>query len=327
MVVSLPLCKALKQGLPQTKITMVASVANACIADTCQYIDETVIKPRRLMQWLKLLHMLRAKKYDVAIDLNHAVTPHTIFAIRLVNPRHVASPFKDGRWGVKGVDLQLFDLMPAQHPLKYARPIAETYLDIARLLDCSTDGCIPYPLLNWTKPENIPDNYVILNPSGSRASMKLQEADMSAIIQQIRRLNSSLRILIPALPEEHERLKKQYQNIPMVDILKPSASIEPILSLIQFSKLVITPDTALVHIACAFGIPLVAVYTNDKALFAQWQPYPSNKAAVVHSNASKGLSGYSLADLLCTIADALSSLNGENAYVDARLNNQHRGRT
>lgn len=297
---------------------MVASVANACIADTCQYIDETVIKPRRLIQWCKVLFELREKQFDLAIDLNHAVTPHTIFAIRFINPKHVASPFKDGRWGVKGVDIQLFDLMPPQHPLKYARPIAETYLDIASLLNCPTDNCIPYPLPNWTKPENTPDNYVILNRSGSRASMRLEEADMSAIIQQIRQLNSTLHILIPALQEDHDRLKERYQNIPMVDVLTPSASIEPLLRLIQFSKLVITPDTALVHIACAYGIPLVAVYTNDKALFAQWQPYPSNKATVIHSNAPKGLAGYSLNDLLCSITKALSSLNGGNALPSTR---------
>jgi len=323
MVISLPLCKALNQGLPQTNITMIASAANACIAETCQYVDKTVIKPQRWIRWLKVLIELRTKKYDLAIDLNHAVTPHTIFAIRLIRPRHVASPFKDGRWGVKGVDIRLFDLMPPQHPLKYARPIAETYLDIARLLNCSTDECIPYPLPNWTKSENIPDNYVILNLSGSRASMKLQEADVSAIIQQIRRLDSSLRILIPAMQKDHERLKTLYKGIPMVDVLAPSASIVPILSLIQFSKLVITPDTALVHIACAYGVPLVAVYTGDKALFAQWQPYPSSKAAVIHSNTSKGLAGYSLADLLSSIVDALNPLSYENAYVDTRLNNQY----
>lgn len=284
---------------------MISSGTNACIAQTSMYVDETIIKPDQILRWLIVLGALRAKKFSVAIDLNHAVAPHTIFAIRLIKPLHVASPFKDGRWGVKGVDLKLFDLMPPQNELKYMRPIAETYLDIARLLECPTEDCIPYPLPNHLRSKRFPNHYIILNQSGSRPSMKITDADMGAIIRLINVLDFSIQIVIPSMQDSYGRLLYQFKNFPMVNILPPSTSIEPLLALIQFSKLVVTPDTALVHIACAYSVPLVAVYTNDQALYAQWQPYPQTKASVIQSNEPKGVDGYSLAKLLNSIQDRL----------------------
>ena len=305
MIVSLPLCKALKLGFPTSKITMIASTVNACIAEECEHIDQTVIKPSRLLNWLWMLLSLRTEKYDIAVDLNHAVTPHTIFAIRILNPRHVASPFKDGRWGVKGTELSMFDLMPPEHTLKYARPISESYLDIARLINCPTQNCLPYSLRKHARPPQIPIHYVVLNPTGSRTTMRLPDNDLSTIAEHVLALNPLLHIVIPAMQSDYERLLSQFEEVPQVEVLSPSSSIQPLLPVIQFAQLVITPDTALVHIACAYGVPLVAVYSADEALFHQWQPYLNPAATVIRARDPKGLSGYSLADLLSYITAEL----------------------
>lgn len=305
MIVSLPLCKALRLGFPTARITMIASTVNACIAEQCEFVDQTVIKPSRLLNWLWILLRLRAEKYDIAIDLNHAVTPHTIFAIRILSPKHVASPFKDGRWRVKGTELRLFDLMPPQHALEYVRPISETYLDIARLIDCPTQNCLPYPLRKHVRPPQIPTHYVVLNPTGSRPTMRLPDTDLSTIAEHLLSLNSSLHIVIPAMQSDYERLLSRFEVIPQVEVLSPSSSIKPLLPVIQFAQCVITPDTALVHIACAYGVPLVAVYSADEALFHQWQPYLNPAATVIRARDPKGLSGYSLADLLSSVTNKL----------------------
>jgi len=305
MIVSLPLCKALKLGFPNARLTMIASTVNACIAEECEFIDQTVIKPSRLLSWLWTLLILRNKGYDFAVDLNHAVTPHTIFAIRILNPKHVASPFKDGRWGVKGTELSMFDLMPSEHALKYARPISETYLDISRLIDCPTQNCLPYPLRKHARPLQSPTNYVVLNPTGSRTTMRLPDSDLSAITEHVLALNPLLHIVIPAMPSDYERLLDQFKEIPRVEVLVPSSSIKPLLPVIQFAQCVITPDTALVHIACAYGVPLVAVYSANEVLFHQWQPYLNSTATVIRARDPKGLSGYSLPDLLSSITQKL----------------------
>lgn len=311
MIVSLPLCKALKLGFPDVTVTMVASTVNACIAEESEFIDHTVIKPKLLFDWLRILLNLRAAKYDIAIDLNHAVTPHTILAIKIIKPNHVASPFKDGRWNVKSTEMPMFDLMPPEHDLKYVRPISETYLDIARLIGCPTNDCLPYPLRKYSRPHHIHGDFVVLNPAGSRTTMRLPDEDLFAIIEHVLTIDPFLRVLIPAMHTDHQRLLAQFADLPRVNVVSPTASILPLLPIIEFSRLVITPDTALVHIACAYETPVIAVYSGDEALFQQWRPYSNPYTSVIRSLEPKGLAGYSLPSLLSLISDELNIRRGK----------------
>ena len=303
MVVSLPLCKALHSGLPDAKITVVASGVNACIAQDSSFIDQTVLKPKGLLKWITCLLLIRSEKPDLAIDLNHAVTPHTIFAIRIIRPKHVASPFKDGRWGVPGSDLKLFDLMPVQHPQKYRRPIAETYLDIARLIGCSTKDCLPYPLPHY-ETSNPPDNsYVLLNPCGSRETMRIPDSYLLEIARFLAHESPSWKIIVPSMADNWNSLLSLFCNTSNVNVLDPSPTVRPLLPLIQFANLVITPDTALVHIACAYKTPLVAIYTSQQELFEQWKPLNNDNARVIRSAKDKSLDGFSVTELLQNISE------------------------
>ena len=313
MIVSLPLFKSLHKGLINPTITVVASEVNACIARQCEYVDSTIIKPRSIFLWLLCLLRLRATKPDLVIDLNHAVTPHTIFATLIINPKHVATPFKTGRWGVKGSEIPLFDIMPPQHKLGYARPIAETYLDIARHLECETRTCLPYPLKNYTMPNLPSEKIVVLNTDGSRRSMKLRITDVMDITSLAQKVDSDIKILIPATLRNYESLVGHgLNNLGNVKVLTPTDTILPLLRIIQFAKLVITPDTSLVHIACAYSVPLVAVYTADQELFHQWQPLANSSVSVIRSTECKSLKGYSSASLLDAVSRQLNSLSRTN---------------
>ena len=305
MIVSLPLCKALKTGIPSAEITMVASNVNSCISEESEFIDETIIKPNNILSWIHKLLILRSKRYDIGIDLNHAVAPHTVLALRLLHPKHVASPFKEGRWGVSGGELRMFDLMPAEHKLKYARPISETYLDIARLLNCPTVDCLPYPLKRYPRPSWPSSKYVVVNAAGSRGSMRIADKDLRIIAAYIIELDPNMRILVPAMFEDYDHFTNLFCDTPNLTVLTPTSSILPLLAIIQFAKLVITPDTALVHIACAFEIPLIAVYTSDEELFQQWQPLNGTSHSVVRSLEPKNLNGYSVSALLSLIDKTL----------------------
>ena len=52
---------------------------------------------------------LRKKSFDVCIELEHSVIPHAIFRLKIINPKKIISIHKDGRYGVKGSELQLYD--------------------------------------------------------------------------------------------------------------------------------------------------------------------------------------------------------------------------
>jgi heptosyltransferase-1 len=56
-------------------------------------------------------------------------------------------------------------------------------------------------------------------------------------------------------------------------ILGRNKSIQYFASYIKLADLIITPDTSAVHLASAFGIPVLALYPNYLWNFVSWQPY------------------------------------------------------
>ena len=67
----------------------------------------------------------------------------------------------------------------------------------------------------------------------------------------------------------------------------PTESILDVAALIHNVDLVITPDTSLVHMACALEIPLVGVYSNNLESFAAWHPKSENSHVVFSKNFDK----------------------------------------
>lgn len=306
MIVSLPLMMSLKMGFPRCFLTVVAGASNSCIARESDFIDEVIVKPDNIVRWILALVRLRLNKPSLVIDLNHAVTTHTILATLLINPLYVASPHKDGRWGVKGTDIQLFDIMPPKDSLGFSRPIAEIYLDIARTLHCPTEGCLPYPLRNYD-PCWQDRPYIILNASGSRPTMRFSECDLVSIVDTIGNQNPELTVLLSCFDQNQKPINEQLRKFANVEILEATSDIIPMLGLVQHARLVVTPDTSLVHIAVAYGTPLVAVYTSDEVLFAQWQPINHPRAEVVRSHQLKSIDGFSINEVLGGIKKIIGS--------------------
>jgi ADP-heptose:LPS heptosyltransferase len=79
-------------------------------------------------------------------------------------------------------------------------------------------------------------------------------------------------------------------------------------TIISSLDLLITPDTSLVHIACAFSTPLVAVYPDSPNAFIQWKPlHLSGKCKVIFSKNEKSLEGYSYDELLKAVDELIKT--------------------
>lgn len=310
LIVSLPLVKSLREAFPTTKMILIGSQTNAPVAEYCELFDEIIIKPRgRLFKWISVLWDLRLRKVTITFDLNHSVTRHTLLACLAINPKHVATPYKDGRWGVRGTELELFDIMPPRHHDGYARPMAELYLDIARFLGCKTDNSLPYPLsprVNYVDKNRT----IILNHRGSRSCMRLRDEHLVEMVKIIHGVEPSYKITMFPEFSEHERIQNLMSDQPNVDVIEPSSTIIPVVEAISRASLVITPDTALTHIAAAFSKPLIAVYANEPTLFKQWRPLNSAPTTTIFSASSKSLDGYNFNQLSQAIREFLKSRPG-----------------
>ena len=110
MVVTTPIFRELKTAYPNTSISVLASEENKDVIRYNPYIDKIYTNYKNsILNDLPTLLKLRKKSFDVCIELEHSVIPHAILRLKIINPKKIISIHKDGRYGVKGSELQLYD--------------------------------------------------------------------------------------------------------------------------------------------------------------------------------------------------------------------------
>ena len=110
MVVTTPIFRELKKAYPSISISVLASKENKDVIKNNPYIDKIYTNYKNsIFNDLPTLLKLRKKSFDVCIELEHSVIPHAIFRLKIINPKKIITIHKDGRYGVKGSELELYD--------------------------------------------------------------------------------------------------------------------------------------------------------------------------------------------------------------------------
>ena len=110
MVITTPVFRELKREYPEINISVLASNTNQNVLHNNPYVDKVYINYKNnLFRDLPTLLKLRNKKYDVCVEFDHSVIPHSIARLRIIKPKKIISVIKEGRYGVKGSELELYD--------------------------------------------------------------------------------------------------------------------------------------------------------------------------------------------------------------------------
>ena len=80
-----------------------------------------------------------------------------------------------------------------------------------------------------------------------------------------------------------QALAKRYAN---VFVFEKTQTVFDTIELIKHSKMVVSPDTAIVHIASGFHKPTVAFYSLDEENFVHWQPNNPAKTQIIRFDKS-----------------------------------------
>ena len=88
----------------------------------------------------------------------------------------------------------------------------------------------------------------------------------------------------------------------------PTESLLDLAALIDNLDLIISPDTSIVHMACAFKKPLVAVYNQNIKLFEIWHPI-SDCNYVVFSEYEDSLKSINVEDIIKKTFKLIENIN------------------
>jgi len=312
MVVTTPIFRELKNAYPNISISVLASEENKDVIRYNPYIDKIYINYKNsILKDLPTLLKLRKKNFDVSFELEHSVIPHAIIRLKIINPKKIISIHKDGRYGVKGSELQLYDYFTKKDKKSH---FGKIWLDTLFFFGIKP-GSNKYDFFLSNIERDRAKNFVSsvgnkikigINIEGSFPEKSIQKKELEQICRGLYRHCSNIVIVILASPNKISKKKKMISELGL-DFVIPSYTTETVIdvaALIEQLDLIITPDTSIVHIASSFDKPVVSIHENNKDSFRLWSP-SSTLSKTIFAESSYGLFDYSVNDIVKSAADIL----------------------
>jgi len=315
MIVSTPIFRELKLAYPNISISVLASKENRDVIKNNPFIDKiyTNYKNQIFNDLPTLLH-LRRKNFDVCIELEHSVIPHAIFRLRIINPKKIITIHKDGRYGVKGSNLKLYDYFTKKDNKSH---FGKIWLETLIFFGISPTS-YNYDFFLGDNEKEKAKNFAIslgkkikigINIEGSFPEKSIQKKELKKICIGLYSSFKNIKIVILTQPEKLLEKKKLILDLGL-DYVVTSYSTESIIdaaALIEQLDLIITPDTSIVHIASAFNKPIVSIHENNKDSFRLWSP-TSTLSKTIFATSSYGLVDYSVDDIIESACEFLKTI-------------------
>jgi len=304
MVVCTPVFRELKQAYPHIGISVFASNVNKAILSNNPYIDNVYIYDNNWLKLLPVLFKLRKHKFDVCFEFEAKVVTRAILITRIIKPRFVASVFKKyGRYNVEAKDLKVYDFYTKENKKNHWSDICLETLGVFSLKPKSSkyDIFINDDQRSTAKKfiQNLPFAKVKIgiNLEGYSHSGEISFNDLSAICKGIHKKHAQSVVVILSKPGDEVKIEKLKKDMRLNYVVPSYFSILEVSALISELDLVISPDTSIIHIASAFNVPSVSIYTANKNNYRLWAPKSLlNKS--VFSNDNETIKGYSVYDVV-----------------------------
>jgi ADP-heptose:LPS heptosyltransferase len=312
MIVSTPIFRELKIAYPNISISVLASKENRDVIKYNPYVDKIYTNYKnQIFNDLPTLLKLRKKNFDVCIELDHSVITHAILRLKILNPKKIISIHKDGRYGVKGSDLKIYDYFTKKDTKSH---FGKIWLETLIFFGISPSS-YSYDLFLGDIEKEKAKNFVIslgkkikigINIEGSFPEKSIQKEELEKICVGLHNNFNNIKIVILTSPDKLLE-KRQLISELGLDFVIPSYNTKTIIdaaALIEQLDLIITPDTSIVHIAASFDKPVVSIHENNKDSFRLWSP-TSTLSKTVFASSSYGLVNYSVDDVIKSASDFL----------------------
>jgi ADP-heptose:LPS heptosyltransferase len=269
MVLMTPLFKAIKEHYKDVELTVFAGPSNFSIIENNPYIDNTFVVIKSPIGILKTIFYLLTNKYDYWIDpKDHHSTESRVLA-RISKSVHKIGFNATGQKKVFDIDLPITknEYHHTQIGLNSLVPLGYKMPDNPPKPILFTQSESDKYVKSFLESNNL-DKFVLLNISGS-AEHKMWQND--SWIEFLSKVDIKYNIVICFAPSEESIADYIVSKFPEIRIFK-SRNINDIVSLVSKSEYLMTPDTAIVHIAAAFNIPVFALYSGLDNFYNKFHP-------------------------------------------------------
>lgn len=305
MIITTPVFRELKLKHPNIKITVLASKTNQEVLKSNPYVDEIVVNYKNnLIGNLTSLIKLKKQNFDACVEFDHSVVPHAIIRLKIINPKIVISVLKEGRYGVNGNDLELYDFYTEKKQNTHFRDIWLATLSPFGIKSKSNHYDLFYNQYQSHIAKNFVNkfynNFLIgINLEGAVKGKRIKFEDFKNICKGIYNSNYKIRIIVFSPPHKYQSVKEMISKMNLGYVIQSykTNTILDLAALIDNMDLIISPDTSVVHIASTYNKPIVTIHENNIHSYKLFAP-TSKLSRTVFSKSKNSLVGFSVNDLI-----------------------------
>ncbi len=263
-----PVVRCLKQQLPGAEVHYVTKAAYAPLLEHNPHIDRLFLMKGSLKE---MLPELRKQRYDFIIDLHHNLRSLRV-KMSLGRPAASFPKLNLKKWLLVNFK---WNRLPNLH-------VVERYFEAAKKPGIRSDGLGPDyflpPAMAW--PEEMKPlqkkPFIVFAIGGKFATKKLPDEKITEICREL-----SLPVVLIGGPEDAGAGQKIAHGAgPHVLNLCSKLTLHESAFLIRESKLVITHDTGMMHIATAFRKKIISIWGNTVPAFGMYPWYGSKEAGL-----------------------------------------------
>ena len=262
--------RGIKQANPQCKISVVAFGSGYEFLKRIPYIDEIIKLPVRTLirpnqRWVSLIGAglkLRKRHFDLVLDSSNKA----YYNWRL---------FKYLAGGERVLDCFTSPVQPFGRPNAHGSTHEQAILKLLGISNPDKSYDLPITTSEETTVQEFLTkhqikDYVLLNPSGSVIKRRFTPQTLAQLCPRIASL--SLPIVVPCAPSMYAYWQAAFSHIEGV-YLTQTHSVFELFEWVRRAKLVITPDTSVVHIATGFKKPSLVFYNTLSVYNAPDNPF------------------------------------------------------
>lgn len=275
-LLNIPAIRAIKETFKESKVILAVDPYVKELAEKVQYADEVIIWRNgrySLLETVKFGNLLKKKNIDIAIVMNPS--RYTNIAVYMAGiPVRVGYAHK---WDFL-LTRRLEDLkhLSRKHEVEYN-------LDLVKVIGAETKDSKLALMVSDTKKEGS----IVIHPWTSDPVKQWPEERFRELALRVAK-EMDRDVVIVGGPEELERSEKFNGLDKRIKNLTGKTTLVDLASILKKSSMLISGDSGPVHLACAVGRPVIALFRNDIPGKGpkRWGPWGEGNVVIEKKNLS-----------------------------------------
>ncbi len=272
--------REIKKSAPHIRIGVVCTEANRSLFDANPHIDAVHIVQAKSSRSYRETGRSIAGQYDVVIDPTVLVRNRDLVLIR-----SISAPYNIG---FAKENYHIFNRNIADKKQHFSEIYREA-LQICGFQHIDTRYDLPEQpesaaAVGAFLRQNVLGNYVAVNFFGAANRRRFGEARIREMLDDFAAHFPDTRFVLLTYPDATPLLSRLIEGRGNCFLYADTATVQDSAELIRHAHTVISPDTALIHIAAGLDKNIIGLYQNDPQNFANWHPN-SPRAEIVRFEA------------------------------------------